>query len=105
MGSIYRRTVVDEESGKRIEIGPFWIKYHRNGRPFRESAHSEKIGEARRLLQLREGHIVEGRFPGLRVEKVRLDELARDYLRDYEINGRASVREVVAIKHRPRLVS
>ena len=93
MGSIYRRTVVDEESGKRVEIGPFWIKYYRNGRPFRESAHSEKITDAKRLLALREGQVVEGRFPGLRVEKVRVDELARDYLRDYEINGRASVRD------------
>ena len=55
MGSIYRRTVVDEESGKRVEIGPFWIKYYRNGRPFRESAHSEKITDAKRLLALREG--------------------------------------------------
>ena len=34
MGSIYRRTVVDEESGKRVEIGPFWIKCYRNERPF-----------------------------------------------------------------------
>ncbi len=93
MGSIYRRTVVDEESGKRVEIGPFWIKYSRNGRPFRESTHSEKITDAKRLLALREGQVVEGRFLGLRVERVRVQELAQDYLRDYEINGRASVRD------------
>ncbi len=93
MGSIYRRAVKDPETGRRVNIGPYWFKYYRNGRPFRESAHSEKIGEARRLLALRQGQVVEGRFPGLRVEKVRVDELARDYLRDYEINGRASVRD------------
>jgi hypothetical protein len=81
MGSIYRRT------------GTYWIKYYRGGRPYRESAHSDKITEAKRLLALRERQVVEGRFPGLRVERVRIEELAKDYLRDYEINGRASIKD------------
>ena len=81
MGSIYRRGHT------------YWIKYYRGGRPFRESTQSGKVTEAKRLLALREGQVVEGRFPGLRVEKVRIEELARDYLRDYEINGRASIRD------------
>jgi len=36
---------------------------------------------------------VEGRFPGLRVERVRIKELAKDYVRDYEINGWTSIKD------------
>jgi integrase len=81
MGSIYRRA------------GTYWIKYYRGGRPHRESAHTDKVTEAKRLLALREGQVVEGRFPGLRVERVRIEELAKDYVRDYEINGRTSIKD------------
>ena len=81
MGSIYRRGHT------------YWIKYYRAGRPYRESTASDKITEAKRFLQLREGQVVEGRFPGLRVQKVLVEELARDYLRENEINGRKSLRD------------
>lgn len=83
MGTTYRRGQV------------YWIKYHRAGRPYRERTRSDKVTEAKRLLALREGQVVEGRFPGLRVEKVRIEELARDYLRDYAINRRTAIRNLV----------
>jgi integrase len=79
MGSIYRRGEV------------WWIKYYRNGKPYRESSHSEKEVEAKRLLKKREGEIVEGRFQGLRVERVRFDEIAADFITDYKMNGRKSL--------------
>ncbi len=37
MGSIYRKTAKDPGTGRRVDIGPYWIKFYRNGRPFRES--------------------------------------------------------------------
>jgi hypothetical protein len=49
MGSIYRKTerltdeagqpVMDAKTGKpkQVEVGPLWIKFYRQGRPFRES--------------------------------------------------------------------
>ncbi len=80
MGSLYKRGMT------------YWIKYYRGGKPFRESAHSEKESDARRLLKLREGQIAEGRFPGLRVERVRFEDLARDFLNDYQASGRKSLR-------------
>ena len=70
MGSIYQRGNV------------YWIKYYRAGKPYRESSHSEKEGDAKRLLQKREGQVIENRFPGLRVEKIRFEELAQDFLND-----------------------
>jgi integrase len=79
MGAIYKRGKV------------FWLKYYRNGQPFRESAHTEKESEAKRLLRLREGQVAEGRFPGLKVERIRFDELAEDYLTDYRVNAKKSL--------------
>ncbi|MDA2910262.1 site-specific integrase [Nitrospiraceae bacterium AH_259_D15_M11_P09] len=100
MGSVYRRTVVDEESGKRVEIGPFWIKYYRNGRPFRESTATLDRGEARRKLKQREGEIAEGRFRGLRVERTRFEHLAEDLKTYYRMNKtNALQRAEEAISH------
>ncbi len=94
MGSIYRRTVVDEESGKRVEIGPFWIKYYRNGRPFRESTATLDKGEARRKLKRREGEVADGRFRGIRVERTKFEELADDLRTDYTVNKKKTLRRV-----------
>jgi integrase len=78
----------------------YWLKYYRAGKPYRESARTDKESEAKRLLKLREGHIAEGKFPGLRVEKVRFDELAEDFLNDYRLNGRKSIkRATISVNH------
>jgi integrase len=78
----------------------YWIKYYWNGKPMRESSRSEKESEAKRLLKLREGAIAEGRFPGLKLEKTTFDELAKDYLTDYQINGRKSLfRADICVNH------
>ena len=78
MGSIYQRGKI------------YWIKYYRNGKPYRESSHSDKEGDARQLLRKREGDIVSGTFRGLRVERIKFDELAEDLVTDYRVNGRKS---------------
>lgn len=51
---------------------------------------SSKDADARRLLKLREGQIAEGKFPGLKLEKITFDELAEDFLTDYKINNKKS---------------
>ncbi len=88
MGSIFRRGSV------------YWVKYYRAGKAYRESSHSKKEFDAIRLLRLREGQIVENRFPGLRVGKVQFDELAEDLLADYRVNGKRSLpRAEQSLKH------
>jgi integrase len=88
MGSIFKRGNV------------FWVKYYRAGKPYRESAHSTEESKAKRLLKLREGQVVENRFPGLKVEKIRYEELAEDFLNDYKVNGKKSVgRAERSLKH------
>jgi len=79
MGSIYKRGAV------------FWIQYYRNGKPYRETARTKKETEAKRLLKLREGEIAEGKIPGIHFDKVRFNDLAKDFLSDYRINEKKSL--------------
>ncbi len=83
MGSIYLRGQT------------YWIKYYRSGKAYRESSHSEEVKDAKKLLKLREGQIVDNRFPGLKVEKILFDELAEDLIKDYKVNGRKSIRRIM----------
>lgn len=73
-----------------------WIKYHHNGKSIRESAHTTKVKEAERLLRGRLAAIATGTYVGLRLERVRIAELADDLIREYRINGRKSIDDVQA---------
>ena len=81
MGSIYQRGDV------------YWIKYYRNGKPYRESCHTDKITKAERLLKKRDGEIADGKLPGIYFDKVKFDDLAKDFLTDYRINERDSIQK------------
>ena len=88
MGNLYQRGSI------------WWIKYYRNGKPYRESSKSSKETDAKRLLKLREGQVSEGKFPGLTANRVRFDELAEDLVNDYEINARKSLqRAEISVNH------
>jgi integrase len=69
----------------------YWVKYYRNGKPYRESTHSDKESDAKKLLKKREGEIVEGRFQGLQVDRIKFDEIAADFITDYKMNGKKSL--------------
>ncbi len=73
-----------------------WIKYHRNGTPIRESAHTTKVKEAEKLLRARLATISTGTYVGPKLEKVRTSELADDLIREYRINGRKSIDDLKA---------
>lgn len=90
MGSVYRPKYKDK-NGNYVESEIWWIKYYRNGKPFRESSESKKKTDAEKKLKQREGEIVEGRFHGIMVEKILFDELAEDLLNDYRVNGKKSL--------------
>ena len=79
MGTIYKR-------GKT-----YWIKYYKDGKPFFESSKSKTKMVARELLKQREGDISQGKIPGFYFERVTFEELAEDFLRDYEINKKKSI--------------
>src|SRR5216684_9275662 len=69
----------------------YWVKYYRNGKPYRESTHKTNKKEAQDFLKQRLAEIVTGNFYGPKSERVRIDELADDLLRDYRINGKRSL--------------
>jgi integrase len=88
MGSIYRRGEV------------YWIKYYRQGKPYRESTKSEKESDAKRLLKTREGEIAQGKIPGIYFDRIRFDELAEEFLAEYRINERKSLqRAEISVAH------
>ncbi|MCK4236852.1 MAG: tyrosine-type recombinase/integrase, partial [Candidatus Krumholzibacteria bacterium] len=80
MGSLYQRGEM------------WWITYNHNGRRIRESAHTDLKSVADRLLKQREGQIAQGREPGVYFDKVRFNELATDFLNDYKVNARRSLK-------------
>jgi hypothetical protein len=82
MGMLYKRGAV------------WWIKYYRNGRGMRESSHSTKEGDARRLLKLREGDIEHGLPVDPKLNRIRFDEAAEDLKTEYAVNGRRSADEL-----------
>lgn len=78
-GSIYRRGQV------------YWIKYYRQGRPMRESAHTTSREVAALLLKKRLGAIAEGRQVSPNADRVKLAELLQDWITSMKIAGRRSI--------------
>ncbi len=99
MGSIFKQR--NKKTGWESEN--YYIKYYRHGKPYVECTKSSKIGDAERLLKLREGQIVEGKFPGLQAEKTSFEDLQADLISDYLINERKSLFRVkISIAHLER---
>lgn len=90
MGMIYKPKYKDKEGNTR-QSQVYWIKYYRNGKPYRESTKSTKEADAKRLLKRREGEISKGKLPGIYFDRVRFDELAEDFLRDYKVNNKKTL--------------
>ncbi len=84
MGMLYRRGAV------------FWVKYYVNGRPIRESTHTDKETEAKRFLKEREGRVATGQPVLPRADRIRYAEIADDLRRHYDISGERGLREADA---------
>jgi hypothetical protein len=87
MGTIYKRGNI------------WWIKYYRDGKPYRESTRNKKKTEAENLLKLREGTIVQGTFHGLEVERTTLEDLLDDLTNEYRLMERKSIVRVKKCPH------
>jgi integrase len=81
MGCIYRRNKT------------YWIKYYRHGQQFAESAHKDKREIAKRMLKTREGEIADGKRPGICFDRIIFEDLLKDYVTDYKINGKKTVKK------------
>ena len=87
MGCIYRR-------GKT-----YWIKYYRHGKQFAESTHSDKLEISKRMLNSREGEIAHGKRPGICFDRISFEDLLKDYVTDYKINGRKTVKKLSGVNY------
>jgi len=74
----------------------WWVKYYRNGRPYRESTHTTDRAKAKKFLGKRLAEIATGTFMGFEVERITITELAEAFLRDYRVNERRSLTDVQA---------
>jgi integrase len=81
---------------RRAGTTAWWIKYSRNGKAFCESSHTPDKRKAERMLKQRLAEIQTGTFIGPDAERIRLRDLADDFLREYRINGRKSVDDAEA---------
>ena len=68
----------------------WWCKYYRNGKAYRESTGETEDRKAASFLRQRIAEIQTGHFYGPKVERIRVEELGEDFLRDYTINARKS---------------
>jgi len=79
MGSLYKRG------------NTWWIKFFRNGKPYRESTGTDKKMVAKKILERKEGDISQGKVLGIQFDKISFEQLAEDLLRDYRINQKKSL--------------
>jgi integrase len=87
--------------GSWFQRGSIWyIKYYKNGKPFKESTHSRKETDAIQLLKQRHGEISQGSFTGSGYKKITFENLCQDLLEDYRINQRKSLWRVeLSVNH------
>ncbi len=93
LGSIYQRKKKLPD-GTLETLPTWWIKYYRDGKPFRESSGSEKQVDAERLLRKRAGEIATGKFLGLSPERIRMAELFKDVVEDYQAADRRTLSDL-----------
>jgi len=78
----------------------YWVQYYRNGKAYRESAHSTKEHDARKLLKTKLAQIALGRFVEPSSERITLRQLTDDLLNDYRVNNKRSLNRMEnAIDH------
>jgi integrase len=81
---------------RRPDSPVWWLKYSKRGKAFRESSHETDQRKAEKMLRKRLGELEAGTFAGPQVERIKVTELAEDFIRDYRINGRKSLDDVQA---------
>ncbi|MBB5066102.1 tyrosine-type recombinase/integrase [Granulicella mallensis] len=91
-----RRTKGSGSIYKRPDSAVYWLKYSRHGKPYRESSGETDLRKAERKLKVRLSEITTGQFIGPQAERIKVAELADDFLREYRINERKSIDDATA---------
>src|SRR6266852_1939235 len=88
MGWVFKPTYTDKKTGEKKTVNDFWTGYHFNGKLIRESSHSPKEADAKRLLKKRITEMGVGAFVGPDSDKVTFADLERMIRDDYAVNGK-----------------
>ena len=72
----------------------YQLIFYRNGKLFRESSRTSNERKARRLLQQRVAEAASDFFVSPATRRIKVDELATDMFRDYQLAGRKSLADV-----------
>ena len=94
MGMLYRRKKRDPVTRDLVVLGPWWMKYYRQGRSFYEGTETTDKTETRRKLKEREGQVAQGLHQGLQIERTKFEDLVEGIRQDYAINERKSSRRL-----------
>jgi integrase len=73
-----------------------WIKYYSAGKPVRESSRTSDPAKAAKMLRQRISQIERGESVGPQIDKIRIADLAEGLFRDYQVDNRKSLVDVMA---------
>jgi integrase len=74
----------------------WWISYSHRGKRHQESSGFTDKRKAEKKLDLRLAQLRTGTFVGLETERIKIDVLADDVLRDYRVNGKRTLAEATS---------
>lgn len=92
LGRIFRRRF-KRPDGEVYEDPAWWIGFSHRGKEYRESSHSEKESDARKFLKQRLAEVGSGRFI-VNEDKLTFEDMVKDLVNDYEVNGKRSLASV-----------
>ena len=72
----------------------WWVKYHLNGVPQRESTGTSEKRKAENFLKKRLGDCLSGNFLGADIERIKVDEIMEDALTQAKNDGQKAVNQV-----------
>ncbi|MGA2940271.1 MAG: hypothetical protein ABSF52_24715 [Syntrophobacteraceae bacterium] len=98
-GSIFRPKYRDK-NGELVESQVYWVKYYKDGKPLRESTKATDYDEAVAFLADRVADVTKGKTPNIKLNRVKFDNLSEDFLSDYRINGKKSLKRAeISVAH------
>src|SRR5688572_2253932 len=71
----------------------WWMKYYVNGHPVRESTCTDRLTDAKRMLDERKGRAAVGLAMPRRVDRIRYEDIAADLRTHYQTTGSRDLRE------------
>ena len=86
MGTIFRKKRKLDD-GTEVETPTWYIQFYVDGKPYRESSHSDVYNTAQKLLKRRISEVETGKLQNPATRKIPVGELLDDLIADYQTNN------------------